>query len=219
MTRPTPITIDIISDLVCPWCYIGKKRLEIALRSVAATIQPEIRWHPFQLDPNIPRGGKDRKLYLAEKFGSQERVHEIHRSIVQAGKSVGIDFDFEAIESSPNTLDAHRVMHWAGQIGSGVQHSLAGLLFSAYFEEGADIEDPLVLAAAASSAGMDSRGVARRLQGGESQAEVEDEIYSARQMGVTGVPFFVIGRRYAVTGAQEPKTLAEVIMATSTENI
>lgn len=209
----TAIAIDIVSDVVCPWCYVGKKRLEAALRLMPAEIIPQIRWHPFQLDPTIPPEGTDRKRYMAGKFGSPERVREVHRAISEAGRGAGIEFDFEAIEVSPNTLDAHRVLHWARAAGSDTQHRLAELLFAAYFEEGGNIGDPLVLAAAAREAGMDAEQVTARLASGEDRQSVEQEIEAARRMGVTGVPCFIIGRKYALVGAQEPEKLAEAISA------
>jgi len=213
MRMDPELTIDIVSDVVCPWCYIGKKRLEIALDMLPQEIRPRLVWHPFQLDPTIPPGGLDRRQYMARKFGSPQKVRELHRPIERIGKDLGIDFDFEAIEVAPNTLDAHRLLRWAGQAGAQMQHRLAGLLFAAYFEQGADVGDARVLTEAARTAGMDGERVADLLATDADRAEVVEEIGHAQRMGVTGVPCYILNRRMAIMGARDPETIAEALLA------
>lgn len=126
--------IDVVSDVVCPWCFLGRKRLESAL-ALNPDLDVTVNWRPFQLDPTIPRQGKDRNRYMQEKFGSSDRIFEIHQQLIELGKEAGIEFDFEAIEISPNTLDAHRLIRWASQAKPNVQDKVVGILFSYYFEQ------------------------------------------------------------------------------------
>jgi predicted DsbA family dithiol-disulfide isomerase len=193
--------LEIISDPVCPWCYIGATHL---FRALAA--RPEhpfaIRWRPYQLNPEMPPGGMDRKAYVTAKFGGEGRLDAMNARLEAMGAEAGIAFRFERIARSPNTLDAHRLIHWAG--AEGVQTRAVMALFRRYFEEGEDISDPGVLRAAAEEAGMDGAGVARLLSGDADRAAVRGEADEARAMGVTGVPTFVIGGRHAVSGAQPP---------------
>jgi predicted DsbA family dithiol-disulfide isomerase len=204
-TQLKPLTIDVVSDVVCPWCYIGKRRLEKAIEM--SGIPVAVRWHPFQLDSTIPPEGKSRRAYLEAKFGTAERIAELHRNIAGAGASEGIDFAFDKIEVSPNTLDAHRVIRWAGV--EGRQEAVVDALFRAYFLEGRDIGDREVLAEVAAGAGMDRARVVERLASDEDRADVAEEIVSAQRIGVTGVPTFIIASRYGVVGAQAPATLAQ----------
>ncbi|MCC5777485.1 DsbA family oxidoreductase [Nitratireductor sp. B36] len=204
------VTVDVVSDVVCPWCYVGRARLQKALETVA-DLAVDIRWRPFQLDPTIPPEGKSRKAYLTEKFGDAERIRQMHEQISTLGAAEGIDFNFEAIDISPNTLNAHRVIRWAATAEPGVQDLLVGRLFALYFEEGADIGNSAVLVQAVRDAGMDAAVVETLLATDADKAEVEQEIATAQQMGVTGVPCFLLEGRYAVVGAQEPATLADAI--------
>lgn len=210
MMSPLPVTIDVVSDVVCPWCYVGRARLIKALEAVPE-IAVELRWRPFQLDPTIPPEGKDRQTYLMDKFGDEERIHQMHAQIDELGRAEGIDFNFDAIRTSPNTLNAHRVIRWAATAEPGVQDQLVGRLFALYFEEGADIGDPAILIQAARDASMDAAVVETLLATDADRAEVEQEIATAQQMGVTGVPCFLLEGRYAVMGAQEADTLADAI--------
>lgn len=210
MTDLLPVTIDIVSDVVCPWCYVGRARLKKALDTVSE-IPVELRWRPFQLDPTLPPAGKDRRAYLIDKFGSEERISQMHQQISVVGQAVGIAFDFDAIKTSPNTLDAHRIIRWAANAGPGVQDRLVGRLFALYFEEGADLGDRAVLIGAARDAGMDAALAETLLATEADRAEVQEEIATAQRMGVTGVPCFLLEGRYAVMGAQEPATLADAI--------
>ncbi|WP_367714753.1 DsbA family oxidoreductase [Nitratireductor sp. GISD-1A_MAKvit] len=205
-----PVTIDVVSDVVCPWCYVGRARLQKALEAVP-DLAVDLRWRPFQLDPAIPPEGKSRHDYLSEKFGDGDRILQMHQQISAAGAAEGIDFNFDAIETTPNTLNAHRVIRWAATAEPGVQDLLVGRLFALYFEEGANIGDAAVLIQASRDAGMDAAVVETLLATDADKAEVEQEIATAQQMGVTGVPCFLLEGRYAVVGAQEPATLADAI--------
>lgn len=204
------LTMDVISDVVCPWCYIGQKRLA---KAMAATpeIDVTVRWRPYQLDATIPAGGVDRKQYMTAKFGSPEKLREVHERVAAAGAGDGIDFAFDAIKVSPNTLDAHRVIRWAQGAGEGVQDRLVRTLFSYFFERGRDIGDHAVLVDAAAEAGMDARLVETLLPTSADTDDVRAEIETVSRMGVSGVPCFLIENRYAVMGAQDPETLADAL--------
>ena len=210
MSASRSITVDVVSDVVCPWCYLGQKRLEQAIRELP-DVSVEIRWRPFQLDPTIPPGGTDRKQYMLAKFGSEERLRQAHARIEPLGAAEGIAFAFDAIKIAPNTLDAHRVIRWAAGGERSVQNRVVKRLFSLYFEEGANIGDRSVLAGAARDAGMDSAVVEAMLATDADRAEVESEVATAARMGITGVPCFLLESRYAVMGAQETDALADAI--------
>ncbi|EEQ93573.1 DSBA oxidoreductase [Brucella intermedia LMG 3301] len=183
------ITIDVVSDVVCPWCFLGRKRLEAALAMVP-DVEAEVRWRPFQLDPTLPPQGKDRQAYMREKFGTGGKIDDIHKQLTELGEENGIVFDFDAIARAPNTLDAHRVIHWAAQAAPDTQDRMVGLLFSLYFEQGQDIGDHEVLVDAAASVGMDAAVVARLLQSDADKATIREEIDTASRIGVRGVPLF-----------------------------
>lgn len=207
-SAPAPyLGIDIVSDVLCPWCYIGKRRLEKALSAVSE-IAADVRWRPFQLDPAIPPEGMDRGAYLAAKFGDAEGG-EMYREIARAGAEEGIAFAFDRIARTPNTLDAHRVIRWATTTGH--QHDVVEALFAAYFLEGRDIGESGTLADIACAAGMDREVVARLLAGDADRRAVSEEIGIAQQMGIAGVPCFIFGGKYAVTGAQAPEILADAM--------
>lgn len=209
MSEPNSITVDVVSDVVCPWCFIGQKRLDKAI--AASGIDVHVNWRPFQLDPTIPPAGKDRRDYMLEKFGSEERIREIHARIEPLGVAEGIDFDFDAIKVAPNTLDAHRVIRWAGAAGEDVQNRLVRKLFQLNFEEGKNLGDPSVLTEAAREAGMDAAIVETLLPTDADVEAVRGEIATASRMGVTGVPCFLLEGKYAVMGAQDADTLADAI--------
>ncbi len=206
-----PLAVDVVSDVVCPWCFIGKRRLEKAI--ALAGLPVVVRWHPFQLDSTIPPEGKARSDYLMAKFGSAERIAELNDNIAAAGTSEGLDFALDRIEVSPNTLDAHRTIRWAA--AEEKQEALVEALFRAYFMEGRNIGDHEVLAEIAASIGMDGARVAERLASDEDRQEVAAEVVSAQQIGVTGVPTFIIDRRYGVVGAQAPALLAQAFAEAS----
>ncbi|MCY6380784.1 DsbA family oxidoreductase [Hoeflea prorocentri] len=207
----TAVNIDIVSDVMCPWCYVGKKRLEAALKELPQNIEVDVRWRPYQLDATLPKEGKDRKEYLSEKFGGSERAKQIYDAILDAGREENIPFDFEAIAVSPNTLDAHRIIRWAASEAPGVQDRLVDILFRAYFLEGKNIGDNTILLEAAEKAGMDRAITEGLLSGTADCLEVEQEIEVARKMGVTGVPCFIIDNKYAVMGAQTADVLSNAI--------
>jgi predicted DsbA family dithiol-disulfide isomerase len=202
-----PLQVDVVSDVMCPWCYIGKRRLEKAIEM--ADVALDLRWRPYQLDPTLPAEGKPRQDYLAEKFGSLERADELYANIKAAGEAEDIPFDFERIAVSPNTLDSHRLIRWAANVGSEVQERVVEGLFRAYFVEGRNIGDPSVLTAIAEEAGMDTALVSELLAGDADRELVRQEVDLAQQMGVTGVPTFILANRFAVIGAQAPRQLAQ----------
>lgn len=207
----TRIHIDVVSDVMCPWCFIGKRRFEKALQAVGEEVDVEVHWRPFQLDPTLPPGGKDRDAYLSEKFGGIERARELYRTIEQAGAEEGIPFRFDAIAVSPNTLDAHRLIRWAQSAGDSVQDQVVERLFELFFLEGANIADHAVLIGVAREAGMDAAIVESLLAGDADREAVTQEIALAQQMGVTGVPCFILDNKYAVVGAQSPDAIADAI--------
>lgn len=199
-----PIIIDVVSDVVCPWCYLGKRRLEAALKP---DDQAQVRWRPFQLDPSIPAEGLDRKAYMSAKFRDEKRLAEAHAQLTALGAEVGVAFNFEAIRRSPNTLDAHRLIRFAAEAGKA--DAVVERLFSDYFEHGRDIGDHAVLNEAARTCGLGD--VAAWLASGEGADEVRAEIASAKQIGVEGVPFFIFAWKLALSGAQSPEVFEEVL--------
>ncbi|MGC4023958.1 MAG: DsbA family protein [Mesorhizobium sp.] len=210
------VSIDVVSDVVCPWCFVGKRRLEAAIASVP-DIEVKLRWRPYQLDPTIPAQGTDRREYMLGKFGSEDRIKQIHANIVQLGAVEGISFDFDAIKVAPNTLDAHRVIRWAAGAGEDVQNRLVGILFSAYFEQGQNIGDPTILLEAAQLSGMDVSVVETLLPSDADREAVQTEIATASRMGITGVPCFLLEGKYAVMGAQDSAVLADAIRQVAQE--
>ena len=210
MAAAKEIIIDVVSDAVCPWCFVGQKRLDKAVASLP-DIDVGIRWRPFQLDPTIPPEGKDRKEYMRAKFGDGDRLRQVHANLEEIGRGEGIAFDFDAIAVSPNTLDAHRLIRWAATSGEDVQGRVARRLFQLYFEEGKNIGDHEVLVRAARECGMDEAVVRTLLATDADRDAVRQEIDTVNRMGVSGVPCFLIEGRYAVMGAQGSDTLAEAI--------
>lgn len=204
---PVAIAVDVVSDVVCPWCFIGKRRLEKAMAAMVET-PLTVRWRPFQLDPTIPPAGMPREEYLNRKFGA-ERIPQIHQPVITAGAMEGIDFRFDQIRRSPNTIDAHRLIRWAQS--QGFEEPMVERLFQLYFLEGQDIGDEKILSKAASDIGLDGRAAADFLAGNSARQDVLQEIESAASSGVTGVPTFIIANRYAVIGAQDPRYIAGAI--------
>jgi predicted DsbA family dithiol-disulfide isomerase len=194
---------------MCPWCYIGKRRLEAALERLPYPLQ--VHWRPYQLDGTLPPEGKDRKAYLADKFGSVEKAGEIYKNVSDAGELEDIPFAFDNIAVSPNTLDAHRLIRWAGSASADVQDRLVESLFQAYFLYGENIGDHAVLVRIAEDVGMDSKLVAEMLENGADRDLVAKEIELAQQMGVTGVPTFIVDNKYALVGAQPADQLVSAI--------
>jgi len=201
--------IDVISDTVCPWCFIGKRRLSRAME-MRPQIIFDVKWRPYRLDPTIPAGGLDRKAYMRAKFGDDPmKIVEMHKLIAAEGAKDGIEFDFGAIERRPDTLNSHRLIRWAE--AAGVQDEVVERLFIAYFENGEDIGDIRVLADIADVCGMDGVETAQMLESDQDRILVEREDEIAHEMGVTGVPAMIFGNRLAVSGAREPELLVSVI--------
>ena len=200
--------LAILSDPICPWCYIGKTQLDRALEA-----EPDhpfaIEWHPFQLNPDMPKGGMDRRAYLAAKFGGAEGALAAYTPIMEHAKSLGLDIEWDRIARTPSTLDAHRLIHWAGI--EGCQTPVVGALFRAYFKEGRDIGDAEVLADIGDGAGMDAAAILRLLATDADTEEIRARDASAREMGVTGVPTFIVNGTHAVPGAQPAALWRKVI--------
>jgi len=202
------IKLDIISDVICPWCYIGKAHLDRALEA-----HPDhpftIEWHPFQLNPTMPEAGMDRREYLEHKFGGKEGAVRVYGQIAEAAEAAGLDVDFGAIQRTPNTINAHRLIHWAGL--EGRQTAIVSKLFKAYFKEGRDIGDTEVLLDISQAAEMDREMVARLLATDQDVADIRARDANARARGVTGVPTFVVANQHVLSGAQQPDLWAKVI--------
>ena len=199
--------VDIVSDVVCPWCYVGKRRFEQAL-AARPGLDVEISWRAFQLNPDMPADGMERESYLVAKFGSAARAESIYADITAAGAEESIAFAFERITRTPNTIDAHRLIRLAGE--HGVQDPVVEALFRCYFEQGADIGDPAQLAEIGNEGGLDA-GVTRvHLASDEGIEEIKAEDLQARRLGVNGVPCFIIDRRYAISGAQAPEVFERI---------
>lgn len=207
-TAPDTLQIDIVSDVVCPWCYIGKRRLEAALASPEAADLPpvHISWHPFQLNPDLPAEGIDRKAYLEEKFGGPERAATIYERVRAAGRTAGLELNIDGITRQPNTRLAHALIDFAQRSGDRATDVKERLL-RAYFIENRFVGDAGVLAAIAAEAGLDAVAARAHLADPATLAVIDQADQQARQMGVSGVPFFIFNRKLAVSGAQEPATL------------
>ena len=201
--------IDVISDTVCPWCFIGKRRLQKAM-ALRPGIAFDVRWRPYQLDTTVPRDGMDRQAYMRAKFGDDpKKIVEMYKLIAAEGAKDGIEFDFASIQRRPNTLDSHRVIRWAE--AAGVQDDVVERLFIGYFENAEDIGDIRILADIADMCGMDGLEVAEMLESDTDLSLVTREDEIAREMGVTGVPAMIFGNRLAVSGAREAEVLVSVI--------
>jgi predicted DsbA family dithiol-disulfide isomerase len=206
--KETRATLDILSDPICPWCYIGKVKLDRALAQ-----RPDhgfdITWRPYQLNPDMPPAGMDRTQYLETKFGGPERAQAIYGQIRDTALAAGLNVDFDKIKRTPNTFDAHRLIRWSHE--SGHQQAVVEALFIRYFEQGEDIGDRAVLMQVAAEAGMDrDRLTDLYAQDADRDAVAQEEV-SARQRGVTGVPMFILNQKYALSGAQETSAWLDVL--------
>ena len=202
------IALEIWSDPICPWCYIGKARLDRALESRPA--HPfDIRWRPFQLNPDMPPGGMARDDYLSLKFGDADGVLNAYRPVIDAAEATGLSLDLPAITRTPNTLDAHRLIHWAGL--EGRQTAVVSSLFRAYFQQGRDIGDPQILVDLAEGCGMDRAMTERLLASDADAAQIREADRDARARGMQGVPCFILDGQYAISGAQPVALWQEVI--------
>jgi len=204
-----PLTVDIVSDVVCPWCFIGKRHLEAALAELPGLGEAVVRWHPYELNPDLPSEGIERKRYLEAKFGGPERAAQIYTRVREAGERAGIVFDFDAIVRQPNTREAHRLIAWAQANGNA--DSLVERLFRAYFLEGRNLTDRDTLVALAADAGVDPLAARNWLGSGKGVQEIAEAEVRARDLGITGVPFFIFDGKVGLSGAHPPETIRDAI--------
>ena len=214
MSDHRPVRIDVVSDVVCPWCFIGKRRLEKAL-SLASEVPVEVHWRPYFLNDWIPTEGISREDYLTTKFGSPDRYKGIAQRVRAAAAQEGLDYAMDRISRQPNTRDAHRLIRWAGGIGKAAQ--MKQRLMDLYFTEGADLSNRAVLVAAAADVGLDPEDVRAALDSDRDIAEVDAEVEAAKEAGIQGVPCFILDGKYAISGAQEPEALAAAIQQVSAQ--
>jgi len=207
------LTIDVVSDVVCPWCYIGKRKLEAALSLPEAADVPEplLRWHPFQLNPDMPAEGISRKQYLEEKFGGPARAEEIYARVRAAGRTAGLELNIDGITLQPNTLSAHALIAFAQQPGSSAGSDVKERLLKAYFIENRFIGDADVLADIAREAGLDAAAARSFVTDPRQLQQVAQADAQARGMGINGVPFFIFNQKVAVSGAQDPAALLDAM--------
>lgn len=210
-----PLHIDIVSDVVCPWCYIGKRHLEQALaawRSERPDVPVTVRWHPFQLNPDLPPEGKDRRAYLEAKFGGPERAAAIYARVTAAGRNAGLALDFDAILKQPNTLMAHALIAYAQSAeGNGLGDAVVERLFRAYFINGEFVGDIDVLTRLAAECGLDAEMTRAVLSDRDTLAQIAAQDQAVRQQGISGVPFFVFNQREALSGAQPPEMMLQAM--------
>ncbi|MDR4470443.1 MAG: DsbA family oxidoreductase [Nitrospira sp.] len=197
------LQIEVYSDVICPWCYVGKRRLERALASWNGSLPPKIHWRPFELNPTMPREGIDRRRYLEAKFGGASAARAIYDQVTAAGAAERIPFAFDRIQSTPNTFTAHRLIWWAGQHGK--QDKTVETLFRRYFLEGGDIGLSSALASIAAEAGLDRVATESFLESSDGVEKVKEEEETGRRLGIRGVPYFVFNGSHALSGAQPPE--------------
>jgi predicted DsbA family dithiol-disulfide isomerase len=212
MTNPVPLPIDVVSDVVCPWCFIGKALLEKAI-ALKPEIPVAVRFHPYFLNPWVPREGMSREDYLIAKFGSVEHYNSNNQRVADAAAYAGLTYARDLIKRQPNTLDCHRLILWAG----GNAARMKQRLMEVYFSEGGDLSDPEALVRAAAACGMNADDVRRRLASDDDIERIESEANSAKESGIDGVPYFIFGGLIAAGGAQAPEYLAEAIAHAATE--
>jgi predicted DsbA family dithiol-disulfide isomerase len=210
MNQPSParFTIDVVSDVVCPWCYLGERRLKQAIAALP-DMTIAVRFRPYSLDPTVPPEGEDREAYIVRKFGSVKALDAAHERLELFGSEAGIAYHFDRITRAPNTLDAHRVVRWATEAGKGAE--MVDRLFAAYFSEGRDVGDHGVLGELAGEVGLDGAAITARLATEDDKDSVKAEIDEAYQIGVTGVPTYILGGRFGVVGAQSVEALTDAI--------
>ena len=218
-THATPLTIDIVSDVVCPWCYIGKRHVESAVAAWKAE-NPDgevtIRWHPFQLNPDLPLDGTDRKGYLEAKFGGPQRAKEIYARVAAAGRNAGLDLNFDGIKKQPNTLAAHALIAYAQTADEGRRaDAIVERLFKAYFVDGEFIGDVDTLVDIAAKCGLDADTTRAVLSEAATLNQVASQDASVRQQGVTGVPFLVFNNKVSLSGAQPPEVMLDAMKKAS----
>ena len=209
-----PVRIDVISDVVCPWCFIGKRRLEQAI-ALNPDIPVEVHYHPFFLNDWIPAEGISREEYLTTKFGSPERYKDIAQRVSAAAAQDGLVYAIDKVSRQPNTTDSHRLIHWAALEGKAPE--MKQRLMELYFSEGADLSDKAVLVKAATDIGLDADAVAKKLDSNEDIDVVSQRVEAAKSAGIQGVPFFIVDNAIALSGAQEPDQLAAAIQRAANE--
>jgi predicted DsbA family dithiol-disulfide isomerase len=214
MSDRRPIRIDVVSDIVCPWCFIGKRRLEKAL-ALASDVPVEVHYRPYYLNELIPAEGMSRDEYLTTKFGSPERYKGIAQRVQAAAAAEGLVYAVDSISRQPNTRDAHRLIRWAEGIGKAPD--MKQRLMDLYFTEGADLSNEAVLVQAAADVGLDPEDVRAALDSDKDIAEIEQEVNAAKEAGIQGVPCFILDGKYAISGAQEPEALAQAIQQVSAQ--
>lgn len=197
--KPT-VKIDVVSDVVCPWCYIGKRRLEKAIEKVKDTIDIQLEYHPFELNPDMPKEGRNQREYLAQKFGSEAKYEQLTSHITAVAAEEGLHFDFSKQSTSPNTRDSHRIIWYAQEEGKQPQTKEA--FMKAYFEEGVDLSKKENLIAIATKVGLNAKKVEALLSSDQGLVEVEMEEKANYQRGISGVPFYIINNKYGISGAQ-----------------
>lgn len=214
MSTVKPLQIDIVSDVVCPWCYIGKKRIEDAL-ALASDVPVHINWRPFFLNPWVPREGISRDEYLTTKFGSPEAYKGIAGRVVAAAAEEGLEYNSDRVKRQPNTIDSHRLIYWADAQGKAAQ--MKQRLMELYFRDGGDLTSTDVLVQAAADVGMDADSVRKRLATDEDVERISGQAQEASEKGISGVPTYVFAQKYAVSGAQPADQLARAIRQVSEE--
>lgn len=206
----TRLAIEIVYDLVCPWCYLGIRRLMRAARR-RPDLVIEFIWRPFLLNPDMPRGGMPRSEYVARKFGSEDRGRRLYASVTELGAAEGVPFRFDLIARTPSSVDAHRLVRLAARRSGALATTLVDALFVAHFAEGRDIGDHAVLAAVAAENGMDPEKVRFFLAGADGVDVVHGENLRSHRLGINGVPCFIFGDRLAIAGAQEPEVIERLL--------
>lgn len=214
MDAVKPLQIDIVSDVVCPWCYIGKRRIENAL-ALAPDVPVEVTWRPFFLNPWIPREGIDRATYLETKFGSVEAYRGIAQRVVAAAGEEGLSYKPDTVKRQPNTIDCHRLIHWAG--ASGKSAAVTQRLMELYFRDGGDLSQSETLVQAAADVGLDADDIRARLATDADVELISGWAKEAADKGISGVPTYVFAGKYAVSGAQPAEQLARAIRQVSAE--
>jgi predicted DsbA family dithiol-disulfide isomerase len=202
------LSIEVVHDLVCPWCFLGLRRLLRTLRRRPELLF-DLTWRPFLLNPDMPRVGMPRSDYVARKFGGEDRARRLYTSIAEIGRAEGVEFRFDRIRRTPSSVDAHRLVRWAMGYGRGTE--VVEALFVAHFSDGRDIGDPVVLAAVAQASGLSAADARAFLLGDAEVDAVHAENLRAHRLGINGVPCFVIGGRHAIAGAQEPEVIERLL--------
>ncbi len=202
------LTLEVVIDLVCPWCFLGARRLRRTLRR-RPDLLIETAWRPFLLNPDMPRGGMSLGDYVVRKFGGEDRARRLYASITELGRAEGVDFRFDRIRRTPSSINAHRLVRFAARFGPA--GSVVEALFSAHFTDGRDIGDPAVLTAIAAAAGLDGARFRRLLATEEDVDAIHTENLHAHRIGINGVPCFVVGNRHAIAGAQEPEVIERLL--------